>query len=336
MPKAAYHDTLARQWELLKMLPDKAPGMTAKEATERLKTLLFEVTKRTVERDLNDLSEPFGIVRNDKSAPYGWHWMPKESLTLPALSITNAVSLKLLEELLRPLLPSAILESLDVQFRQAQAKLTALAEGNAGARWVEKVRYVSPALPLLPPEIKEGVIEAVQSALLADKQIEVEYLKPGEKKKIALRLHPLGLVQRGAVAYLVATAFDYTDERLYAVHRMQKVQITDEAVKRPKGFKLDGHVEEGAFQFGERKKITLKAKISKELAAILNETRLSKDQTLKQIKGDCHLTATVVDSWQLEWWILSQAAKITVVAPKELRARIAGELSNAAKIYEGK
>jgi predicted DNA-binding transcriptional regulator YafY len=336
MPKVTHHDAIVRQWEILKILPGKAPGLTAKNFTEQLKGLGVEVTKRTVERDLVELSRLFGIVRNDKSVPRGWHWMAQESLTLPALSIADAVSLKLLEELLRPLLPSAILEFLEPQFRHAQTKLATLADKNAHARWVEKVRYASPALPLLPPEIPEGVLEAVQSALLSDKQIEAEYLKPGEKKRNFWRLHPLGLVQRGSVAYLVATAFDYTDVRVYAVHRMQKVQITNEAVKRPKGFNLDGYVEEGALQFGERKKITLKAKIADVLAVILSETPLSKDQKLKQINGEYHLTATVVDSWQLEWWLLSQAGKITVAAPKELRTRIAEELTNAARGYGSK
>ncbi|MDR0771210.1 MAG: WYL domain-containing protein [Burkholderiales bacterium] len=320
----------------MKILPGKGPGLTAREIAEQLKALGFEVTKRTVERDLNDLSGLFGIICNNKSTPYGWHWMPKESLTLPALSITDAVSFKLLEELLRPLLPSAILDVLDIRFRKAQDKLSALAKENPNARWVEKVRYVPPALSLLPPEIKEGILEAVQNALLSDKQIEVEYLKLGEKKKSALRLHPLGLVQRGSVTYLVATAFDYTDVRLYAVHRVWEVKFTDEAVKRPKGFKLDHYIEEGALQFGESKKIIFKAKVSEELAAILVETPLSEDQKLKQVNGEYNLTAAVVDSWQLEWWVLSQAARITVVAPKELRRRIAEELTEAVKGYGNK
>jgi predicted DNA-binding transcriptional regulator YafY len=335
MPKAPHHQTLARQWEMLNLIPGKAPGLTAREAVERLDALGYEVSKRTVERDLNDLSLLFGLVCNDKSTPYGWHWMAQESLTLPALSTADAVSFKLLEELLRPLLPSAILGVLDVRFRQAQAKLAALAEENPNARWVEKVRYVPPALPFLPPEIKEGVLEAVQDALLSDKQIEVVYIKPGEKKKSTLRLHPLGLVQRGLTTYLVATAFDYTDARRYAVHRIQEANITDEAVKRPKGFKLKDYIEEGAFQFGENKKITLKANVSETLAAVLIETPLSKDQKLDQAKESYKLTATVVDSWQLEWWVLSQAEKIEVTAPKELRRRIAEALTKATKIYGG-
>jgi hypothetical protein len=34
----------------------------------------FTVSKRTVERDLNELSLIFPLERNDKSIPFGWHW----------------------------------------------------------------------------------------------------------------------------------------------------------------------------------------------------------------------------------------------------------------------
>lgn len=334
MPKAAHHHAMARQWELLKVLPGKAPGLTAKDIAERLKTLGFEVTKRTVERDLVELSRLFGIVCNDRNAPYGWHWMAQESLSLPALSTADAVSLKLLEELLRPLLPAAMLDVLETRFQQARAKLADLAEENPHARWSEKVRYVSPALPLLPPKIKEGVLEAVQNALLSEKQINVAYLKIGEEKyKNTLRLHPLGLVQRGPVTYLVATAFDYTDVRLYAVHRIREAQMTEDAIKCPKGFKLDHYIDEGALQFGERKKIKLKAEVSETLAAILTETPLSEDQKLKPVEGGFKLTATVVDSWQLEWWVLSQAKEIRVDSPERLKWKIIETLSAYMELY---
>ncbi|MEB3903108.1 WYL domain-containing protein, partial [Pseudomonas putida] len=40
----------------------------------RLRDVGFSVSKRTIERDLNELSLIFPLERNDKSIPYGWHW----------------------------------------------------------------------------------------------------------------------------------------------------------------------------------------------------------------------------------------------------------------------
>ena len=66
------------------------------------------------------------------------------------------------------------------------------------------------------------------------------------------------------------------------------------------------------------------------LARILFETPLSADQ---QLVGNI-LTATVQDTWQLVWWIISQAGNIEVVASKGLREHVRAQLTNALSGYD--
>ena len=100
MPKATVHNAIARQWELLKILPPRNPGLTAAALTQRLRNAGFSVTKRTIERDLLELSGPFGVRCNDTSKPYGWHWMEGGVPGFPRMDFTDALSLTLVEELL--------------------------------------------------------------------------------------------------------------------------------------------------------------------------------------------------------------------------------------------
>ncbi|MFS0825306.1 WCX domain-containing protein [Pseudomonas phoenicis] len=74
MPFATTRATLSRQWALLRQLPSRSPGITSAELVESLRDVGFNVSKRTVERDLNELSLIFPLERNDKSIPFGWHW----------------------------------------------------------------------------------------------------------------------------------------------------------------------------------------------------------------------------------------------------------------------
>lgn len=74
MPFASTRATLSRQWALLRQLPHRSPGITSAELVWRLRDVGFTVSKRTVERDLNELSLIFPLDRNDKSIPFGWHW----------------------------------------------------------------------------------------------------------------------------------------------------------------------------------------------------------------------------------------------------------------------
>ncbi len=76
------------------------------ELVARLDSAGFKASKRTIERDLNDLSRQFPLQCNDKGSPYGWHWAAGASLDLPGVSLSEAVSLVLVEESIRKLLPS--------------------------------------------------------------------------------------------------------------------------------------------------------------------------------------------------------------------------------------
>ncbi|MEQ1603061.1 MAG: WYL domain-containing protein [Methylococcaceae bacterium] len=332
MPRNSDLNAVSRQWEMLKLLPTKPPGITSLNLQRELHKLGYSVVKRTVERDLQDLSQPFPILCNDKGKPYGWYWNPGASANLPAITLAEALSLRLVEDLLKPLLPQAMLSSLQAHFNQAQVKLKSLRQDNVAGHWKDKVRHVPPALPLLPPNINAVVLDVVQTALLYDRQVEIQYEAANAEKSSIQTLHPLALVQRGSIAYLVATAFEYEDIRLYALHRIHKVMATDHPAARPANFNLDAYIASGALHFGDGT-LRLKAYTSHELANYLRETALSKDQTLLEIDDCFHLTATVIDSWQLRWWILSQGDGIEVIEPIFLREEIAKCLKSAAGKY---
>lgn len=332
MPSNKTRNTLARQWELLKLLPTRGSGKSAKEIADALVEAGFTVSKRQVERDLLDLQEVFGLECNDASIPYGWRW-GSSPVDLPGVTLAEALSLQIVEETLKPLLPASLLRGVQPRFAQAKAKLAALAEQNPAAAWADKVASVPPSLPMLPPVVDDGILETVQTALLNNEQVDVLY-KPFSEEAKPLRLHPLGLVVRGAVTYLVATAFGYADVRLYAMHRFQSAERTYEPAKRPKGFKLGQYLDEGALQFGNGQILKVVARIDERLAKHLAETPLAPNQKIKPVDGGYELSASVVDSWQLHWWVLSQGGAIEVIAPTALRNRIVDQIREALALYK--
>ena len=331
MPSNKTRNTLARQWELLKLLPTRGSGKSSKEIADALAEAGFSVSKRQVERDLLDLQEVFGLECNDSSIPYGWRW-GVAPIELPGVTLAEALSLQIVEETLKPLLPPSVLRTVKPRFLQAKSKLAALAEQNATASWADKVKSVPPSLPMMPPEVDEDLLEIVQSALLNNEQIDVTYLPIASESK-SFRLHPLGLVVRGSITYLVATAFDYTDVRLYALHRFQAASRTYELSKTPRGFKLAQYVDEGALQFGGGRPIKLIARISDELAKRLQETPLASNQKIKSSGTAIELSVSVIDSWQLHWWLLSQGSAIQVISPEILKERIVASLKDALGQY---
>lgn len=191
-----------------------------------------------------------------------------------------------------------------------------------------------PGLPLHKPFIHPDVSRVVQEALLRKLQLKVHYRGPGSNAHKELLLHPLAILQHGERSYLLATTFDFVDVLHYALHRMRSAEILSDPVKRPANFSLDTFLAQGGGQFGDGKIITLKAHLTDNLAAILQETAIASDQKITIRSGKNTLTATVKDSWQLHFWILSQGPDITIVQPATLRNEITGKLRDALANYQ--
>lgn len=329
MPTNKKRHTLARQWELLKRLPARGAGKTASDLAKELNDAGFEVSKRQVERDLGELMDAFALECNNASIPYGWRWVANASADLPGLSIAEALSLRLVEDTLRSLMPAAHLQALEPRFRQAKRKLEAMSAENPSAQWLDKVHTVHPTQPLLAPAIDPEVLATVQEALFHDRQLEVSYRAGHAEEASAMRLHPLALVNRGQVTYLVATAWDYQDVRLYALHRISQAARLEAMCTRPKDFDLEAYIASGALQFGNGTSLRLKARLADYLVRVLTETPLSADQRIEEGV----LTATVQDTWQLLWWILGQGQDIEVLEPEDLRRRVRERLERALAAY---
>ncbi len=80
MPSHPTRHTIARQWQLLKLLPGRHPGMSSTQLQAALTTVGHTTSKRTVERDLVELAALFPLQCNSKGMPYGWYWQPGLSL----------------------------------------------------------------------------------------------------------------------------------------------------------------------------------------------------------------------------------------------------------------
>lgn len=336
VPASSAKNTMARQWELLKLLPGRHPGLTAQEICQRLSGAGYQVSKRTIERDLIDLSQLFPLQCNDKGMPYGWYWMKDRAVDLPGLALGEALTLRLVEDYIRPLVPAEMLTGLESRFRQARQKLQTLHDENTSARWLDKVASVHPELPLLPPQLDSSVLEMVQSALLDERQVQCSYYSAHADRTATHTLNPLGLVQRGQITYLVATAFPHRDVRLWAVHRIRSAEVSRDLCIVPDGFTLKGYIESGAMAFGVPKIIELKAWITNDLARLIGETPLAEDMTLENAGEGKMLSATVPETWQLHWWALSHAGNLVVLSPPEFRSAVKQRLERAQEMYSDK
>ena len=339
MPKDTTRHTLARQWELLRLLPRRGAGLTVQEIFDELDAKGFSVSLRSIQRDLRELELSFDLLCDCEERPARWSWSDGAATDLLALSAQEATSLLMIEQAAKSQLPNAVLKTLQPRFHQAHNKLQSLSQHHASAM-ASSYRFVTHGWPLMPPVISTEILETVQKAVASNEQLRVRYLNapqlqaapfkaevPQPKEQV---LHPLGLINRGPATYLLATSGRFQDPRLFALHRLQTAVSTYETARRPQGFDLDRWVGEH-MQFSDGKSIQLKARVMPALAGVLRETPLTEDQRLDDQSG--LLQATVLHSKQLVWWILSQGADIEVLEPSTLRKNIAEQLAKCYALY---
>jgi len=333
MPSA--NDTLLRQWQMLRVIPRYPRKMEAREIMERLRAEGYEVTKRTVERDLIMLSERFPLQVDDRERPYGWSWQKDAAaMDVPGMSPTEALTFMLARENLRSYFPVQMLGQLEPYFKQADLVLGGTEKQHAIAHWTEKVASVQPAQPLIPPDCNLNVVTAIHEALLYEHQLQVSYHSRSAGGLRNYRLHPLGIVLRGAITYLVATIDPYDDPRAFALHRFAKAEKLETPRQIPNGFSLQEYIAQGTFGFEQYGEIPVVLRFDAAAAEHLKESPLSTDQQMSDEEdGKVTVHATVIDNQQLRWWIMAFGDMVEVLEPSDLRQAFADAAKGMASLY---
>ena len=311
-----------RQWTMLQHVP-RCP---AKTTTRCLKEILeekgFEVTQRTIQRDLKALSGimPGLQVDAEKDFP-GWSWSNDASLfDLPTMDANMALTFQLADHFLKTMFPPSILSRLKPFFDNADTLLQAI--DNPGYNhWGEKIRLLSRTQPLIPATIDKNVVAVTYEALFTGKQFRGRYTRR-DGDEVAYDLHPLAMIFRESVVYLIATVWNYRDLRHFALHRFKQCDLLEQEATIPDDFNLDKYLEEGSFEYGRtaRAMIRIKVVFFNGAGQHLFETPLSEDQILVEGKeGELQVEATVKDSAQVRWWLLGFGDCVEVLEPRLLR-----------------
>lgn len=191
----------------------------------------LEISERTARRDLEALGTAGVPVYSQAGRGGGWSLIGGARTDLSGLNAAEARALFLLAG------PSSHASK---EVKAALRKLVrALPESfRAGAEAAASAVVIDPATwdrtsatpPMFLDELQRAVVDGVQ--------VLISYA--GRDRPESLRtVHPLGLVVKGAVWYLVANTGEGL--RTFRVGRVRSVSLSDDPVVRPDGFDLATH-----------------------------------------------------------------------------------------------
>ena len=208
------------------MLLQARGRITAAELANEL-----EVSERTARRDLEALAMSGVPLYSTAGRGGGWQLIGGARTDLTGLSEDESRTLfvalaqlgrtdPVLEGVLRKLVVAV-----PERFRDdAQSAATAIRVDPAG--WGQ-----------VRPQDHPPFVDELSQAVVQGRQCEIDYQRPTDAMASTRRVHPLGLVTKRNVWYLVAN----TDRgvRTYRVSRVTAVELLDQPVERPDDFDLD-------------------------------------------------------------------------------------------------
>jgi predicted DNA-binding transcriptional regulator YafY len=324
--------TLARQWAMLRALPRAPIKATTGEIADKLANEGFEVSRRTIERDLHSLAGLFPLFVDDRAKPYGWCWARDANFEfMPRLTSSQAVTLLLAQSHLHHLLPIGMRKDLLPVFEAAAQTLV-----NSGWKdWHKCTAVISMTLALIPPKVDLKVLDCVQTALARRRCISGQYRTKGSVNPKEIAINPLGLLVRGSALYLVCTLFEYADVRQLALHRLANLAVLPKASRSPAGFDFRTYAAAEGAHLLSRGSIRLVCCFDVSAAEHLVESPLAPDQTWKLVDNGlrAEVTATVENDERLRWWLMGFGSQAEVLAPASLRAELRDEYAAGLACY---
>ncbi|MDN3398663.1 WYL domain-containing protein [Psychrobacter sp. APC 3426] len=303
--------TTARQWQVLSQLQrNRWVGTT--HIYEQLMMAGFDISLRTVQRDLNALAKRFPIEKNNAN-PQGWRWRDDAPLqSLPHMNLSQAVAFNMVEANLTQLLPPVILDELFPWFDLARRQLK---NSKVTHSWIDRVRIEPATQPLIAPHIDLDSKDNIYHALFYQLQIKACYTRSNKSQASEYILNPIAIIQRGIIIYLLATRTDDAEAiiRTFALHRFASVEILESAAQTPDDFQLDSYLDAGGMGFSHPlfrelpnhgKNTPIELQFTKQAGKSLTESKLSDDQIVTLNTDETlSVQATVNLTSQLVWWL---------------------------------
>jgi len=225
---------------------------------------------------------------------------------------------------LRQVLAKSCVDLLQPQAQGAQCVLDNL-DFEHYRNWPEKIRTISRAQPLEPPEFVPSVLEAAYEAVLHGYRLKGMYRAVGKDEAEEWVVNPQGLVIADPITYLLGTFKNSTKVDHMALHRFESAEATTDLACSLDDFNIDAYIASGAFGFPkvDQKRIDLKVRFYEYAGDHLTESPLCPDQKSYREDDDLIIEANVPNTHQLRRWLASFGEYLEILEPISLRQNFA-------------
>ncbi|HBC3374048.1 TPA: WYL domain-containing protein [Vibrio parahaemolyticus] len=296
----------------------------------------YDISKRTVQRDLEKLSEWAALdYEDDEQGHRRWFRDIKKPDVMDVVPASEAFLLVLSEKLLRKAVPVNLSEKMEEWFKKADAKLSSK---HLLSSWKSKVNVVSDSYPLIYDEhhIDEEHRKVLYDCVLNEEQVQISYQSNKSDQAKDYMLNPLGLIIRDQSHYLVATR-DVTPEKpqLFLFHRISSAKKLYLDITKPKTFSIEEYFAKNPSGWLLEDRVeTIELKVKGYALDVVTHNKLAEDQILEpcdetwwKVTFSCHPTYDLIS------WIFKFGQDVVCEAPVTIRKQVVNRLNATLNNY---
>lgn len=308
-----------RQLFILSLLSENKNGLTLEQILKELSYIGVDVSKRTVERDLDCVTYHFCIHEEEKNGGI-YYYANKYQIENLSFTLKELIALYFSKEMLKPYLHTQEGATSIEVINKITASLPALHK-----EYLESLRDLykfNSSVTRCDKEINSEILNIIREAIYEKNTILLEY-HSFNKDELTLREYdPYFIEMKEGVYHIIGYCHLRNEIRDLRISRIVSIKKLEKKFKRPENF-YENYKKTRFDKLSGNNKIDLKLKFNEEAGRYIKEYELEKADIIEELpngeitfKRKTALTDDVVN------WILSYGSKVEVLEPPELRSEI--------------
>jgi len=292
---------------------------------------LLHVTRRTIYRDLNMLSDA-GIPYRHSDEKGGYRI--DKNFVLPPMNLTLSEALSLLL-LAQPAGPDNL--PLRQHAQRAAFKIESVLPSHIRTHCGQTLKNMS--MELGPPSSSDYSGRAffvLQQAVRRRRQVKLTYASLYEKGIISTDIHPYHLHFWRRGWYVIGYSTLHDEKRTFKLSRITKAELLPDRFTLKKPFDIEEYLGNAWAIMPTGKTHHVRLLFAPMVAQNVAEVLWHRTQkTTRQQDGGLLYEVCVDGLDEISWWVMGYGDQVAVLAPAELRRRLLTMAQNMIQTYQG-
>ncbi|MBP7176265.1 MAG: WYL domain-containing protein [Thermoclostridium sp.] len=322
---------IERQIHILSILSESKQGYTVQELHHSIQKLGIDVSRKTIERDIDDLSKHFYIYEEEgqKETRYRADKLKIDNITF---SISELLSLYFLQQVIKPY------QKLDVG-KTSESLIQKILERapSVDQAYIDSVSdlfIVNPADVVREKNLDENHLQLAREAIEKEYRLKIEYLSFNSDELTCRVIDPYILEIREGCYHLIGFCHLREEVRDFRISRIRSMEMLNETFEKPEKF-YEQYSQNRFEKMTSDEEITLKIIFEDETARYIKEYEDNKADKITDIGENKILfekkTTYTPDILQ---WVLRFGGDAEVIEPEALRFEVMWEAKRMGQKYK--